>query len=61
MFSSILIEFLFFSIQFVLEYVEFDSDLVKEKVKSQINSIIVTNYDDMKFLKQSKYGKIEGG
>jgi len=60
-FSSILIEFLFFSIQFVLEYVEFDSDLVKEKVKSQINSIIVTNYDDMKFLKQNKYGKIECG
>ncbi len=41
--------------------VEFDLELVKQKAKSQITSIIVTNSDDVKFVKQNKYGKIERG
>ncbi|SMC23628.1 PTS system, sucrose-specific IIC component [Clostridium acidisoli DSM 12555] len=39
--------------------VEFDLNLVKTKAKSQITSIIITNSNDMKFVTESKYGKIK--
>ncbi|MBU3182053.1 sucrose-specific PTS transporter subunit IIBC [Clostridium psychrophilum] len=41
--------------------VEFDLDLVKEKAKSPITIVVITNSDSMKFVKQLKSGKINRG
>ncbi|WP_234123774.1 sucrose-specific PTS transporter subunit IIBC [Clostridium hydrogenum] len=41
--------------------VEFDLELVKEKAVSTITMVIVTNSDDMKFVKTEKSGQIKNG
>ncbi|MDP4145345.1 MAG: sucrose-specific PTS transporter subunit IIBC [Bacillota bacterium] len=41
--------------------IEFDLDLVKEKAQSPITAVVITNTDDMKFVKKLGFGSVNRG